>query len=48
MTKDDKRELRRLVIHRPEMPDHKMAIACDCTVGTVKRYREALKDLVKK
>ena len=48
MTKDDKRELRRLVIHRPEMSDRKMALECDCTVGTVKRYRVALKDKVKK
>lgn len=48
MTKDDKRELRRLVIHQPEMSDRRMALECECSVKTVKRYRIALKDLVKK
>lgn len=48
MTKDDKRELRRLVIHRPEMSDKYMALHCECSVQTVRRYREALKDKVKK
>lgn len=42
MTKADKAELRRLARAGDPRSDSRLAEMCDCTVGTVRRYRRIL------
>ncbi len=42
MTKQDKRDLRRLILTGSKSSDEDLAYRCHCKVGTVRKYRRAL------